>query len=356
MKFEKEQLNFLHLFSLYADNSINGDKTRVLIQDDKIYFCQFGLDSKLIYVMNNIHNIENNEHIFVTSQLNSLIKMCKDDDVIEIKDGYIILGSNAKYKISEYEYEDVSPLEVIDYFNTANKIIIKELNKINMVKDFVGKDTGYNVIAIMNNHFVTYNEFVLGFVSTENIIKNDMIPFSMQKFIEYMNMDEMEFSNINDNFYGISLNDKLYCVFEKRQHHIPFIFDEEYTGLYEHTNKIIVDTKELKQKLQRISIVSKENLGNKIYIECDKNKIKLQTREEPIGEEVFDADVESELEGFYVKVYCGYLQSIVNKIVDEKIEIWITPDKETIQTITVKGIESNARYVCVLSEYDEDME
>ncbi len=87
MKFKKEELGFLSLFSVYTDNSINGDKIRISVEKDKIYFYQSSISTKVIYEIENVDNDPEEEYVLVTSQFLALIKLCKNDSVIEIKDG-----------------------------------------------------------------------------------------------------------------------------------------------------------------------------------------------------------------------------------------------------------------------------
>lgn len=354
MKFKKEDLHFLNLFASYSDNSINGDKLRVLIEDDKIYFCQIGLNSKLIYTIENTNNIENTEYIFITSQLNSLIKMCKDESDIEIKEGSIIFNNDAKYKLTNFDYTDVHPKSLIEAYNTSftNKSIttITDLEKLNKIKPFIGKDRGYNTVAIMDSHFVTYNNFVLSFIDTNNQIKTGQIVVLALSLLQYFNLDDFHAYDIEEDFDCIKI-DNLYAFFEKGKHQIPDIFNEENKELYEHTNKVVIKTELLKQKAKRLNVVSKTNIDNKVYLTCNKGQLILETKDEPIGREIIEAEVDHELEDFYVITFGSVLVNVLSQIKEEYTEIHLTPDKENISTILIKGQDGIANYVMVLVEY-----
>jgi hypothetical protein len=349
MKFKKEELEFLNLFSIYSENSINGDKTRIFIDGNKIYFCQLGINVKLIQVLYNKDNEENIEYIFKTSQLASLVKLCKEDSDIEIKGDYITFNKSAKYRIDDYDYEDTHPQEIIDNYSKDKLITITDLNKIRAIKSFIGKDKGYQTVAIMNNHFVTTNATVLAFIDTNNNIKEDQIPFKLLPLINYYQLDTLSVCNIDNHFSGVRI-DNLYGVFEKVEHYLPPIFSPKIKEEYEHTNKLIVNTEEFKSGLHRLNVIFKEDINSKLYLTCIKGGILLQIREGHIGEEYIVAEVDKELEDFFEKTYCSALISIINLIKSDTFEIHITPDKENTVAMTIRDKDMNSTYALILAK------
>jgi len=354
MKFTKEELNFLSLFSTYTDNSINGDKLRISVKKDKIYFYQSSVSVKVIYEVANVHNDPEREYVLLTSQFLSLIKLCKKESVVEIKDDFIIFDDGAKYQINNYEAENIDILGLLENVGSDSKII-KDLKKINNVKTFVGKDTGYNNVVLMNNHFVSYNDSVLAFTESANKIKEDKISSNVLPVLASFGLEELEIFNIDDDFDYVNV-DNFHFFFEKVNNQIPFIFDDDIKQSYTHTNKVSLNTEDLKYRLKRINVTSKMNIDNKIIFRFKENKILLKTIDSPIAEEIVTATVDKQLYDFYAIVYCSDILSIIDNINNEFIEIQITPDINEVSTIVFKDVENKSTYISRLSEYMEDSE
>jgi len=355
MKFKKEELNFLNLFSTYTDNSINGDKLRISVKQDKIYFYQSSISTKIVYETKNLHNDSEREYVLLTSQFLSLIKLCKKDSTVEIKDDFIIFDDGAKYQINDYESEDINIQELLSNAENKESRVVKDLKKIDNIKSFVGKDTGYNNVVIMDNHFVSYNDSVLAFTESVNKVKEDKLTSNVLPVLSSFVLEELEIFNIDDEFDYVKV-DGFHFFFEKVDNQIPFIFDDDVKQSYTHTNKVSINTDDLKYRLKRINVSSKMNIDNKIVFKFCENKIILKTVESPIAEETLSAEVDKELYDFYAIVYCSDILSIVDNIKNEFIEIQITPDINEVSTIVFKDVENKSTYISRLSEYMEDSE
>ncbi len=349
MKFKKEELHFLNLFSIYQDNSINGDKIKILVDNEKIYFCQSSARSKIFYTIENVDKIENSEYVFIANQFISLIKMCRDNSSIEIKDDFIVFEDGAKYQISNYEYDEIHPKKLLENFNIENHKTITDTNKINNIKSFIGKDVGYNNIAIMDNNFVSYNDQVLAFTNTNNNIQSDCISNNMLPLISYFNLEEIKVYNIDDDFDHIQI-DNVNAFFERQENQIPYIFDDDIKESYEHSNSVSINTEDFRYKLKRINIASRATMGNKISIMFKENKVILKTIETPIAEEIIAADIDKELFDFYVIAYMSDLMAIMSHVKDENVELYITPDINEVRTIVFKSENSDSTYISRLAK------
>ena len=353
MDFTKESLSFLEVFGLVSNTkSFLNDKINIQSDEDKIYFSQYGDDSKLIYTMDNVTKEKINV-TYLTNQLNSMIKSCNEGDIISITPTNLAFGKNSEYKFESYDFTDSNPKSYLEMIskNDNKKFNIIDLAKYNNVKKFISNEKELNCISLQDNHFVSFNGQIIGISKTENNIDEQLnlspIFFTLVnnlglKEISLMSLQEGQFFYFNSNNLNVFLPVNDYSI--------PYVFGDDVKEELNQPYFVSCDRNNFANALHRISIISQMNPETRVYVSFEKDRMIIESKDNGQGKETIEATVMKELEGFYIILSSSYLNSIVSLLKGNTISMSMKPNRD-IKAIKITDEKEVDYYVHIPFEY-----
>lgn len=354
MKFKKEDLLFLELYCVCSDTkNVLHDKLIIKTNKEKnqVIFAQISADASLHTVLNKNDIEKDFTIIYDVNSFYSIIKLTPNSEEIFMDDEKIKFGRNSTYDFKKYNFDS----SIIDSFNNLDnvieKVIIKDLSKIGLLKSFIGLDS-FGMVNLYNGWFVAHNaKDITGAIETENDNKNDFVlPKVLTNLISLMKLNEVEFEKIkiNNNYLKIKINNTQ-ILFPEKESKIQNIFEDEIRKLYYHPTKAVVKKNDLILALQRISITTSKNIFNRINLICEQDNLKLLNNEVGHAEENILAKIDQDLIGVRFSLSSTYLRMITNLIEGEDITILISKDIDAL-AVTLEGENKNRFYVHNLYE------
>jgi hypothetical protein len=356
MDFTKESLSFLEVFGLVSNTkSFLNDKINIQSDEDKIYFSQYGDDSKLIYTMDNVTK-ENINVTYLINQLNSMIKSCNEGDIISITPTNLAFGKNSEYKFESYDFSNSHPKSYLKMINDNDnkKFNIIDLAKYNNVKKFIANEKELNCVSLQDNHFVSFNNQIIAVSKTENNIdeKLDLSPIFFT-LVNSLGLKEVTLVSLQDSQFFYFNSNNLNVFLPINDYIIPFVFSDDVKEELSQPYFVSCDRNNFMNVLHRINIVSQMNTETRVYVSFEKDKMiieSIENKEGGHGKEIVEATVSKELEGFYVILSIFYLNSIVSLLKGNTITMNMKPNKD-IKAIRIVDEKDTDYYVHLPFEY-----
>ncbi len=303
MKCKVNDLSFLDLYVLCSDqkNELN-DKVQITpLDNDEVIFSQFSNEIKLLTKLKCSNDIEDS-FIYPVSVFNKIIKSFGKDTQIEIKEDKIIRDSS-EYSISkpdilsigEEEIQDM--LKVVSNLNSNTQIVLKDLNKWNIIKNGLDKKE-YNILHYYDNYYIASDIYnITSAVKTENTsIEDDLfLQGVILSIVNSYKLEEIKLHFIEEYDQYVLIMDNTYLFFPSVSDvKLPNIFEEEWKNQYDHPFKVRVNKKDLIDVLNRLSITI--DTFDRIFLTISDNSIILENKDNGYCREEIDIDsVDKEL-------------------------------------------------------------
>ncbi len=332
MIFKAKDLNFLELYSVCVDQkSIIGKNFQIERIDDNIIRFSQVTDNVVLFTDLDIKTENNFSYNYPTSSIVQFLKTCQEDEKIELLDNGLKLNK-AEYNFESIEYNSSS---MKDTFNTIktnfinnSKVKIVDLEKINNIKNYVGVEKGLDVVALINNYFVASNRYdATACIKTINKSDNFFLSKMCSQLISSFKIKEANFLLEEDK--SIFKIGDTFVIIPKQEYIIPDIFTEEFKSYYNFSTKTIVKKVDLLFALNRINIISRENINSRIFFTFKENKIIIESKDKGYAVEEVDAIVDKELVDHYVILSSNYLINATSLINTENLIIKVLPDKNS---------------------------
>jgi len=360
MEFTKKELGFLQLYDMGSDTQVvMNDKLLVEAKDGKVLFAQISDDAIFYKEIEKVVDGELKLTIPI-KQLVSIIKSAKDDDVITFTENGIKFGTS-KYEFEMLQLDYTQVYEVMKTVRESDSvdIVLSNLEKLGVVKNYKGKDD-FDAVAVFNNHFVTSNkDDVVSYIETNNSLSSDI--FIPGKIVGMLNnikdLSEINFKLFKDEFYYFNI-DGVNLVSVIKDYSLENIF--EYEEMFLHPNKVIVDRQAVLSLLKRVNIMASSNLEGRVYLSFEEGKLIIESKETNMGyaKEEFVTTVPSVIYGQSVIVSIKYLVDIFSTIKDNNVEIMVAEalhlktgnEDDAPITITFKDNSNSSMFVHMLYE------
>jgi hypothetical protein len=349
MQIQKENLNFLNLFSFCVDNkSRMGDKFCITTKENKIYFLQASKETILIHKSKEALQEPGFTYTFPTQTFASLTRLFPEKTLIFISADSVSdsKGSNYKFDILKYNFKNI-----LDYINIlessldVEEVHFQDLDKLNQIKNFMG-DSGLDVVGCFKDYFIASNKIrVLGAIKTKNNFdKPYYLPKSLVNILNYLKINDINISYYKDQFCYIKY-ENTYIICPLKQYKLPNILEEKHRGFYDHPLFITIDRNKFLQTLQRIELFTKTNYYDRVYVAFEEEGIYLENRDSLYAKEFFPIKIPSELTHVSLIVSTNSLLNTINLFTDATFNMHILPTKEAV-TLTLKG--TNKFYIHML--------
>lgn len=336
MIFNKEELNFLELYSLLADNKDprKNDKVQIKAKKDEniVIFSQFSEEATLITKLEKKVD-EEFTLILPSPKLYSLIRTLSDNTILKIEKSGIFFNSN-KYDFEKVDFElnDTDHFLMLSEKENDNKKVIKQVDKAFLLKPYIGKNE-LAVIHLNNNYFISaLSEGTV--IAAMKTLENKNINFYFPKIIidiaKLANIKEIEFDLFEElGIYYFKIN-KTTIFMVNKENSLPDIFSDDIKKIYEHNYNIIINKNELLESLKRIKIIAMNNIDSRILCAFKDSKMYIESKDNDYACEIINAKIDKELENYSGYLSAVILDNIINNITSENIILKINPDKESI--------------------------
>lgn len=369
MKFTKQELSFLDLFSMYVDSSIGqfGDKVIMIKQDDHVLFLQKGRDD-ILFTKKIEKEAEDFEPIiYETQKLNQIIKYLPDNSDIEIDGTKISVSEDIQYEFESFDYgvDNSSFTTIVDLLDdlgsATKKVSLVDVDKIANIYQFMGERLfsfdsfdNLNLIAYFNNYYVASDRYhVTAAVQNASSIDEDFyfhsIVYSVAKYLDEKDVDIHIFKDESDE------DDTGKCVMNfgdlsvffphTEESCLPNILEDDKKEFYEHNDYIVIEKDKLLSVLQRIMIITNAELKDRVFITFSKNNIVIESKDNGYAKEVLPVK-ESNLENDISFILSSkYLVSTV-KLIDKSNILIKIPDEDGV-AIKVQGSDDESKFYVV---------
>jgi hypothetical protein len=329
----KRDLGFLNLYASCVDSkNVIGKNFRIESLNGKIRFSQV-TDNSVLFTDIEFNSSDKFNYNYPTQAITQFLKTCKDDDRIEFIDNAIKMSNNAEYKFESIEYTTSFTNEMFDEiisnFNSKEKITVNDLSKINLIKNYIGHETGVDAVALINNHFIaTDKRTATSCIKTNNNnIDNLFISNTCAQILTSNKFQEVNFLIEEDKY--IFKIENTFIVMSKEEYIIPDLFTDEIKQYYNFGTKLKVNRTEILFALNRINIFAKENINSRIFFTLKENEVVIESKDKGYAIEKINAVVDAELSGHYNILSSSNLINAVNLINTENIIIKMMPSKES---------------------------
>lgn len=359
MQFKKQELDFLQLFNLGKDNgTIFNDKVHISasVETKEVLFALQANDSMMYKTMKNETISEDLLLNITIDQLSGLVQSVKDKDAI-----FTFTPTGIKFNKSKYDFEmidvDVDPIhyimkQVIEAEHT--KVELKDLSKINIVKDSLGnEESSLNVIGIYNNHLVTSNvSDVTTITNTASEISSEVfIPEKMINLLTRVKGIDDITLNVYEEFYHYTI-DEVNVINTITASALQDVW--EISDMFMHPHIVNIDKEEFVTLLNRISLIASANLDERLHLTFSSNLIVLESKDENTGyaREEYITEVPAEVAGQEIIVSVKYLKNIFGKFIGTNVEMLIAedlslkdPEEEPPITVTFRDKATDSLYI-----------
>lgn len=361
MKFKKEELKFLEMyFNLLDTRSFLNNKIYIKFNKDnnEVIFAQQSRKFNLITkISKDLGELENSHEMIVdTKKLFQLINLIPQNlDILFIPDKCSIKFGNSVYNLENYQ-GDYSIIYDLLNLQKEKEIKIVDLKKIFLLKNYCGQDE-LSTIALLDGHFQASNIYdVAGIIKNENdkSIKY-FFPSEFLSIIKLYNLDSIILNIYKNSIMSFEIENTIIIINEFK-YSLENHFDEEIKELYEHNTKITVNKDILLEAIQRITVVAKDNLFNRIFMSFDTNNIILESIDTGYSiEKIQYVSLDKEIKDVKIIISAEYFKKIISSLNGEIITIRISNDKDSV-AIKFEDEINDRFFIQILCEENEDLE
>jgi len=339
MRFLKEELSFLKLYSMLSDNrSFLNDKICIesVSKTKTVTFSQLSHKFNLITKINK--EIKDDEDFSLIINVNifyQLISSLPNNTYVNItKDG--IFFNSSKYDLQKYEgdYSVVSKFEEAISLKETAIFSINEIDKMVLLKNYCGKDE-LDTIALIEGNFVASNRTdITGVIKTNN--DKNLIFYFPSDFVSIINLQNLKSIDIktveyNDKNITYFILNNIIVIINEFTYALKNIFVEEIKRLYDHNTKILVDKNSFLEVLSRIAIVSKDNIYNRIFISFDNTNIIIESKDVGYSvEKIPYISIDPSLVGIKIILSVNNLKTIIQSLTGKQVYIKASADEDAV--------------------------
>lgn len=347
MKIKQKELGFLGLYKIAKDNSQLGDKLKIEVFTDKVRFSQ-KTNLSLLTTTKAIETTDSVEpfSLLVNTQLfidfiNSLDK----EDEIEITEKGISIGKDNHYDFQNFSLEFPNVDSVIDSIEkhkaTSTSLVISEVGKLNVIKDFSGKDK-LETVGILKGRLLSTNRIVTVYCDTDLIGKSNDNYFLAKQAMDLIKSETEIF--FSDKAYFFNINETT-CVFNWKEFEVPDLFSEKFYSSFNQTTFVSVEKEKLSKILSRMNLFVKENKHNRIFVTINNDSLLIENRDFNASFEKLELKQKDEsLEGIVLILDCLNISSFVNKLKGSEICFYVNPN-ENRKTLRVEDETNEFKFV-----------
>lgn len=351
IKLKKEQLGFMEKYALCVDTKMAvHEKFQISCKDNKLTFSQ---KSNVGYLITELDYISPDQSsvVFDTVTFVSLIKSIPDNTEITITEKGIEFLKNS-YDIVNTDMELGDVEEFIKTTTEANeKFNLKDIELFSKIKEYSSGDN-LDTVSYQSKYFATSNRsYVTALVKVKDFVLKEDFNFSLDTFMLLTTFKVKEIEIVKtDDFYFFKL-DGTFVFIPKKDYILPNMFQDGIKEMYEHPYKFTVAKSSIKETLNRMKIVARNNKEGRIYLEVTPTTLNIKNTDTQFAQEDIKMEsIDKEIESIVIPVAVNYLSSVIDKCDGQFITFYCTPIEEDFISMKVEDETKNYFYILNLLE------
>lgn len=348
MKVLKSELNFIDWYSKFANNKN--------LMNDKIQFIGKA-ETKEVYVINDTgtsilytlisKDIEKDFiSVYPVNEFTSILSGIKDDVEIELIDNTIKFGKS-KY---EFPIFDVIGSDFNHYKDQIEQAEVTfTLDKISMFSElgyFVGAvEDNLNGVIHYSGHYLASNQKKATAIfnrNSENVIPEGFgIAYDVFNFLTSLKIEEIGIKEFDD-FYSFKINNTVFVLRKSKNLRLPNLLDADKKSRYNNELSIEFDKAEMKNILNRIKIISKDNIDTRLFFTCKENELVIESKDGKYAVENLSVVYSKELEEFSFILSTEWVLKIINCITSKSLKMMCSLENKVINFV---GDDTNKLYI-----------
>lgn len=347
---KKENLDFLNVYKIVKDNSPLGNKLKIEVKNGKVRYSQ---KTELSFLTTEKDNDDLTEDFDLLIDLQSftdfISSVGKDENISITKDG-VSLSKDNHYNFENFTlaFPDVNDIVKMVEDNKLNStsIVIKDVDKLNTIKQFAGKDT-LETIGLLKGHILATDKMRIAYTKTESDSQNNY--FLSKQAIDLIKTETEIF--LNDKLYHFNISDTL-CIFNWKEYKVPDLLSDNAKANFNQTNHIVIDKSKLVLSLSRMNLFVTNNENQRIFLTINSDHLLIQNRDFNKSFEKVEIKTNDEsLIGLEFILSCPNLLSFLKQLSGNDIYLYFNPDDSKRKTVRVE--DENHKLIFVHSRFKQ---
>lgn len=344
MKVKPKDLDFLSIYKIVKDSSPLGNKLRIEVKNGKVRYSQKTELSFLTTEKDNSDITEEFELLIDLQSFTDFISSVGKEEEIEVSKTGVSLSKDNHYNFENFTLAFPNVTDILkmveDSKLTSTSLVIKEVDKLNVIKQFVGKDT-LETVALLKGKLLSTDRMKIAYTSTDLVSQENY--FLSKQAIDLIKSETELF--LSDKFYYFNVNEVL-CIFNWKEYKVPDLLSPNAYANFNQTNHVIVDKTKLLQVLTRMNFFVTNNENNRIFLTVNSDNLLIENRDFNKSHDKVELKTsDTSLNGLVFIISCPNMISIVKQLQGSDIYLYFNPDEASRKTVRIEDENHNFIFV-----------
>lgn len=344
MKIKPKDLDFLSVYKIVKDSSPLGNKLRIEVKNGKVRYSQ---KTELSFLTTEKENADLTEEFELLIDLQSFTDFIgsvgKDEEVTISKTG-VSLSKDNHYNFENFTLAFPNVNDILQMVenskSTSTSLVIKDIDKLNVIKQFVGKDT-LETVALLKGKLLSTDRMRIAYTSTDLVSTENY--FLSKQAIDLIKSETELF--LSDKFYHFNIGEVL-CIFNWKEYKVPDLLSPTAMNNFNQTNHIVLDKSKLLQVLTRMNFFVTNNENNRIFLTVNSDNLLVENRDFNKSHDKVELKIgDSTLEGLVFIISCPNFISIIKQLQGNDIHFYFNPDESSRKTVRIEDENHNFIFV-----------
>lgn len=344
MKVKPKDLDFLSIYKIVKDSSPLGNKLRIEVKNGNVRYSQKTELSFLTTEKDNSDITEEFELLIDLQSFTDFISSVGKEEEIEVSKTGVSLSKDNHYNFENFTLAFPNVTDILkmveDSKLTSTSLVIKEVDKLNVIKQFVGKDT-LETVALLKGKLLSTDRMKIAYTSTDLVSQENY--FLSKQAIDLIKSETELF--LSDKFYYFNVNEVL-CIFNWKEYKVPDLLSPNAYANFNQTNHVIVDKTKLLQVLTRMNFFVTNNENNRIFLTVNSDNLLIENRDFNKSHDKVELKTsDTSLNGLVFIISCPNMISIVKQLQGSDIYLYFNPDEASRKTVRIEDENHNFIFV-----------
>lgn len=339
-----KELDFLSVYRIVKDSSPLGNKLKIEVGNGKVKYSQ---KTELSFLTTEKENEDLTEEFDLLIDLDSFVNFISSvgkDEKITISKTGVSLSKDNHYNFENFTLAFPNVTDILkmveDSKSTSTSLVIKDIDKLNVIKQFVGKDT-LETVALLKGKLLSTDRMRIAYTSTDSTsIENYFLSKQAMDLIK----SETEIF-LSDKFYYFKIAD-VTCIFNWKEYKVPDLLSPNAYANFNQTNHIIIEKSKLLQALTRMNFFVTNNENNRIFLTVNSDNLLIENRDFNKSHEKIEIKTnDTSLEGLVFIISCPNLISIIKQLQGNDIYLYFNPDEASRKTVRIEDEKHEFMFV-----------
>lgn len=339
-----KDLDFLSVYKIVKDSSPLGNKLRIEVKNGKVRYSQKTELSFLTTEKDTLDVTEEFELLIDLQSFTDFIGSVGKEEEITISKTGVSLSKDNHYNFENFTLAFPNVNDILQMIEDSKLIstslVIKDIDKLNVIKQFVGKDT-LETVALLKGNLLSTDRMKIAYTKTD-LVSTENYFLSKQAIDLIKSETEL---NLSDKFYHFKVGDVL-CIFNWKEYKVPDLLSPNAMANFNQTNHIVLDKSKLIQVLTRMNFFVTNNENNRIFLTVNSDNLLIENRDFNKSHDKVELKTgDSSLEGLVFIVSCPNMITIVKQLQGNEIYLYFNPEEANRKTVRIEDENHNFIFV-----------